>query len=107
VKLTRRVKKLEAQFAGDAFGIAAAACSDIGITWTRRESPASELVPGPGERIVEDLVLDEPTGGARQGATIARITADPDDLGVVYNAQHRRIGRVTARKGGARIIEWG
>ena len=109
MKLIRRVKKLEAQFAGDAFAVAAAGL-DLSITWTRNESPTHELAPGPGERIVEDLVLDDPDAEhprrPRRGSTIARITADAEDLGVVYNAQHRRIGRVTARKGGAHIIEW-
>ena len=104
--IKRQVKKLEAQFAGDAFAVAAAG-QDLSITWTRDESPSGGLQPGPGERVVEDLILDDVgEHGPRRGSTIARITADELDLGVVYNAQHRRIGRVTARKGGARIIEW-
>ena len=78
--------------------------------WTHNESaPERELEPGPGERVVDDLVIESEVGSlgvTTRGYTTRRITADPQDLGVLYDGSLKCIGRVVARKGGGRLIEW-
>ena len=105
MKLIRRVRKLEAQVSADAFAQLASVVPITGVVWTRHESQVELPEPGPGEHVVEDLVLEE-GGAADRGCTLRRISADANDLGVVYNSQVSRIGRVIARKGGGRVIEW-
>ena len=111
MRLLKRVKRVEAKRAGiTEFDRAIVAGAAIGLVWTHNEGmPQRELEPGPGERIVDDLVIESQVGNSdttSRGYTTRRITADPEDLGVVYDGSLKRIGRVVARKGGGRLIEW-
>jgi hypothetical protein len=57
---------------------------------------------GPSERVVDDLIIESELGS--RGHAV-RITADPQDLGVVYGGSPKRIGRKVARTGGGKLIE--
>jgi hypothetical protein len=76
------------------------------VVWTRDSGAAPERELRPGERLVEDLVLEAETPGVERAHTTPGVTQDPDDHGVVHDEQLRRIGRVVSRKGGGRLIEW-
>lgn len=86
----------------DEFERAVVAGASLGIVWTHDEAaPERQLEPGPGERIVDDLVIEGDMGElgtTSRGQTARRITADPQDLGVVYNGSLKRIGRVVRRR---------
>jgi hypothetical protein len=107
MKLLKRLKRVEEKLSGrNEFEKALAAGATIGVVWTRDSGAAPERELGPGERLVEDLVLEGQTAGAERAHTTPRVTRDPEDHGVVYDEQLRRIGRVVSRKGGGRLIEW-
>jgi hypothetical protein len=104
------VKRVEAKLADvTEFDRAIAAGASLGIVWTHNERAPGAPARAQGERVVDDLVIDNEIGdldATSRGHTVRRITADPQDLGVVYDGSLKRIGRVVTRKGGGRLIEW-
>lgn len=87
----------------------------VGLIWTRQESVVDPETLYRGEYIAVDLTMRAGAPVALGGASgvapgawlmAERITQDPQDLGVVRDAEGQRIGRVMELDGSMISIEW-
>src|SRR5436190_9336324 len=59
-----------------------------------------------GDRKVADVVVEGEIGSTPVCRTTERVTRDPNDFGIAYDGELKRVGSVVAVKGGGRLIEW-
>jgi hypothetical protein len=86
----------------------------VGLVWTVHESPVDPETLEVGEYIAVDIRMTgaaavDPRGDAGAPGSwmmTERITTDPQDLGVVRDAEGARVGRVMELEGSMISIEW-
>jgi hypothetical protein len=92
--------------------------ASVGLSWSRNEVTIDPEELGPGEYIACDIRVQAGVAGGDRAAPDAmadqpywwtlteRVTCDPQDLGVVRDAEGERIGRVMELDGSMISIEW-
>jgi hypothetical protein len=80
----------------------------IGVVWTSEEVVVDPAQARAGEHVAVDLVVDREASSdgchPAELRTRERFSADPSDLGVVYNSAGVRIGRVMLAPRG--LLRW-
>jgi hypothetical protein len=114
MRLISQLRRLE-DGAAEARAVRPAA---VGLIWSRQESVVDLAVLYEGEYVAVDLRMEGgmpvPLRGSPAVAAAApgawhmseRITRDPQDLGIVRDAEGARIGRVMELDGSMITIEW-
>jgi len=112
VRLITSIKRLEAGAAVARERRPAA----VGLSWSRNEARVDPEELGPGEYIACDISIRSGAGVGAVPDAMAdqpywwnlaeRVTLDPQDLGLVRDAEGERIGRVMELDGSMIAIEW-
>ena len=76
----------------------------VGVAWSSAETVDAACLDV-GEYIATDVTILGEIGGTEEWRTVERVTRDRNDLGGVFDAGGRRIGRVTAIDGSLVTLE--
>jgi hypothetical protein len=96
VKLVKRVRSLEEK------SRVKAGPQDAGIVWTSYEARIDPASLGDGEFLAADITIVESVGMWSRWRIKQRVSLDPSDRGIVYDAAGVRLGRVVDPEFGAR-----
>jgi hypothetical protein len=91
VKLVKRVRSLEEK------SRVKAGPQDAGIVWTSYEARIDPASLGDGEFLAADITIVESVGMWSRWRIKQRVSLDPSDRGIVYDAAGVRLGRVCCR----------
>lgn len=75
----------------------------VGIVWSHCDHRVDDVELAEGEWLALDVTLGETVGEVDTWRTRERITRDPEDYGLVYDAAGDVVGRVAGRGAGGLV----